>query len=86
MARGDPPMPLENLVPYLRGGRFAMVAVKLRRYGVPELDRQVDRYIAQADRYMAAAVATYRLRRQMERERAEKGDAEVAGDVAEATR
>jgi hypothetical protein len=86
MARGDPPMALENLVPYFRGGRFAMVAVKLRRYGVPELDRQVDRYIAQADRYMAAAVATYRLRRQMELERAEKGDAGVAGVAGETER
>lgn len=86
MARGDPPMALENLVPYFRGGRFAMVAVKLRRYGLPELDRQVDRYIAQADRYMAAAVATYRVRGQRERERAEKGDAEVAGEAEKATR
>ena len=84
MARGDPPMALENLVPYFRGGRFAMVAVKLRRYGLPELDRQVDRYIAQADRYMAAAVATYRLRRQMERERAETGEAGVAKQAGEA--
>ena len=58
MARGDPPFLLENLVPYFRGGRFAMVAVRGRRYGVPELDRQVDRYIAMADQYMAAAVAT----------------------------
>jgi hypothetical protein len=70
MARGDPPFPLEHLVPYFRGGRFAMVAVRGRRYGVPELDRQVDRYIAMADHYMAAAVATYRLRRQREQEQA----------------
>ena len=66
MARGDPPFPLENLVPYFRGGRFAMVSIKLRHYGVPELERQVDRYIAMADHYMAATVATYRLRRQRE--------------------
>jgi hypothetical protein len=45
-----------------------MVAVRGRRYGVPELDRQIERYIAMADRYMAAAVATYRLRRQREQE------------------
>ena len=68
MARGDPAFPLENLVPYFRGGRFAMVAVRGRRYGVPELDRQVERYTAMADQYMAAAVATVRLRRQRERE------------------
>jgi len=68
MARGDPPFPLEHLVPYFRGGRFAMVSVKGRTYGLPQLDRQVDRYIAMADRYMAAAVATYRLHRQREAE------------------
>jgi len=68
MARGDPPFPLEHLVPYFRGGRFAMVAVRGRRYGAPELDRQIERYIAMADRYIAAAVATYRLRRQREQE------------------
>ncbi len=70
MARGDPPMPLENLVPYFRGGRFAMIAVRGRHYGVPELDRQVDRYVAMADHYAAAAVATFRLRRQREQEAA----------------
>jgi len=68
MARGDPPFPLEHLVPYFRGGRFAMVSVRGRRYELPQLDRQVERYIAMADRYMAAAVATYRLRRQHEAE------------------
>jgi hypothetical protein len=70
MARGDPAFPLEHLVPYFRGGRFAMIAVRVRRYGVPELDRQVERYVAMADRYMAAAVATMRLRRQREQEAA----------------
>jgi hypothetical protein len=70
MARGDPAMPLENLVPYFRGGRFAMVAVRLRGYGVPQLDRQIERYVAMADNYIAAAVATVRLRRQGEREEA----------------
>ena len=68
MARGEPAFPLENLVPYFRGGRFAMVSVRIRRYGVPELDRQVDRYVAMADHYIEAAVATVRLRRQRERE------------------
>jgi hypothetical protein len=64
MARGDPAFPLENLVPYFRGGRFAMVAVRGRRYGVPELDRQVELYVAMADHYAAAAVQTVRLRRE----------------------
>jgi hypothetical protein len=67
MARGDPAFPLENLVPYFRGGRFAMIAVRGRRYGVPELDRQLERYVAMADHYMAASVATYRLNRERER-------------------
>lgn len=66
MARGDPAFPLENLVPYFRGGRFAQIAVRGRRYGVPALDRQVDRYVAMADHYIAAAVATVRLHRQRE--------------------
>jgi hypothetical protein len=57
-------MALENLVPYFRGGRFAMVSVKLRGYGVPELDRQTDRYIAMAEQYIQAAMATFRLRRE----------------------
>jgi len=70
MARGDPAFPLENLVPYFRGGRFAMISVRLRQYGVPELERQVDRYVAMADHYAAAAVATFRLRRQREQEAA----------------
>jgi hypothetical protein len=70
MARGDPAFPLENLVPYFRGGRFAMIAVRGRRYGVPELHRQVERYVAMADHYVAAAVATVRLHRQREREEA----------------
>lgn len=73
MARGDPAFPLENLVPYFRGGRFAMIAVRGRRYGVPELDRQVERYVAMADRYMAAAVATVRLHPQREQEAAAGG-------------
>ena len=67
MARGDPPFPLEHLLPYFRGGRYAVIAVKRRRYGVPELDRQIDRYVAMADRYMEAAVATFRIHRQRER-------------------
>ena len=46
MARGDPPFPLEHLVPYFRGGRFAMIAVRGRCSGVPELDRQIERCVA----------------------------------------
>jgi hypothetical protein len=71
MARGDPAFRLENLVPYFRGGRFAMIAVRGRGYGVRELDEQIERYVAMADQYISAAVATVRLRRQREQEEAE---------------
>lgn len=73
MARGDPPFALDHLVPYFRGGRFAMISVRGRHYGVPALERQIDRYVAMTDRYMAAAVATYRLRRESERVAREEG-------------
>ncbi len=66
MARGDPAYPLEHLVPYFRGGRFAMVAVRGRRYGVAALDRQVERYVAMVDQYIAAVAATVRLHRRHE--------------------
>ena len=66
MARSDHPFPLENLVPGYRGGQFAMIAVRGRRCGVTELERQV----AMADRYTAAAMARYRLYRRQEEEEA----------------
>ena len=64
MARGDPRSWLENLVPLLpkrpprddRGSR--------------PVERQITRYDAMADRCVAAAVATHRLRRQREQKAA----------------
>ncbi len=47
---------------------YAMGAVRNRHYGVPAVDRQVEGYIAMADRYMA--VATFRLRRERGQEEA----------------
>jgi hypothetical protein len=65
MARGDPPFPLENLVPYLRGGRFAVIALRHRhRHQDPDLAADADRYVAMTLRYEDAAKATFRLRRE----------------------
>jgi hypothetical protein len=65
MARGDPPFPLENLVPYLRGGRFAVIALRHRhRHQDSDLAADADRYVAMTLRYEDAAKATFRLRRE----------------------
>jgi hypothetical protein len=65
MARGDPPFPLENLVPYLRGGRFAVIALRHRHgHHDPDLAADADRYVAMTLRYEDAAKATFRLRRE----------------------
>jgi hypothetical protein len=68
MARGDPAFPLENLVPYLRGGRFAVIALRHRhRHHDPDLAADADRYVAMTLRYEDAAKATFRLRRERSR-------------------
>ena len=65
MARGDPAFPLENLVPYMRGGRFAVIALRHRhRHHDPDLVPDADRYVAMTLRYEEAAKATFRLRRE----------------------
>ena len=65
MARGDPGMPLENLVPYFRGAQFAVLAMS-RRHGDhdPDLRVDADRYIEMTARYQEAAKATFKLRRE----------------------
>ena len=63
MARGGAPMPLEQLVPYFRGARFAVVALRRRHPGLLELASDAQRYIDMVDRYSEAAVATFRLQR-----------------------
>ena len=68
MARGDPPMPLESLVPYFRGGRFAMVVVRSRFREDAALQAYAERYIAMADRYIGAARETFKLIRERDRE------------------
>jgi len=65
MARGDPAVPLENLVPYMRGGRFAVIALRHRHHQHdPDLAADADRYVAMTLRYEDAAKATFRLRRE----------------------
>lgn len=63
MARGDPPMPLEQLVPYFRGARFALLAIRIRHTDDADLGADVDRYMAMLQRFETAVIATYRLRR-----------------------
>ena len=64
MARGDKPLPLEQLEPYMRGARFAAVALG-RRHGShdPDLAADAARYFEMAERYRQAAVATFRAQR-----------------------
>jgi hypothetical protein len=56
-------MPFEQLVPYFRGARFAVVALRRRHSDTPRLDSDAQRYIDMVDRYSEAAVATFRLKR-----------------------
>jgi hypothetical protein len=64
MARGDPAMPFEQLLPYYRGARFALVAMKLRHSEDADLVADADQYIGMLQRYEQAVIATWRLRRQ----------------------
>ena len=65
MARGDRPLPLEQLEPYMRGARFAAVALS-RRHAEHDPDLAIDaaRYGEMAERYRQAAIATFRLKRE----------------------
>lgn len=65
MARGDPAFPLENLVPYMRGARFAVVAFAHRHHRHdPDINSDRERFVAETVRYEEAAKATFRLRRE----------------------
>lgn len=64
MARGDRPLPLEQLEPYMRGAKFAAVALSRRHADHdPDLAADAARYFEMAERYRQAAIATYRLKR-----------------------
>ena len=65
MARGDRPLPLEQLEPYMRGAKFAAVALSRRhRDHDPDLADDAARYVEMAERYRQAAIATYRAKRE----------------------
>ena len=65
MARGDRPLPLEQLEPYMRGAKFAVQALSRRhRDHDPDLAEDADRYFEMAERYRQAAIATFRLHRE----------------------
>lgn len=64
MARGDRPLPLEQLEPYMRGAKFAVQALS-RRHKDHDSDLADDakRYFDMAENYRQAAIATFRLHR-----------------------
>ncbi len=65
MARGDRPLPLEQLEPYMRGAKFAAFALS-RRHGEhdPDLADDAARYVEMAETYRQAAIATFRAKRE----------------------
>ena len=69
MARGDRPLPFEQLEPYMRGAKFAAQALG-RRHGKhdPDLDADAARYFDMAERYRQAAIATFRIKRERSQE------------------
>jgi len=65
MARGDRPLPLEQLEPYMRGAKFAVRALSRRHEAHdPDIVADAERYFEMAERYRQAAIATFRLRRE----------------------
>ena len=65
MARGDRPLPLEQLEPYMRGVKFAVLALSRRhKEHDPDLAEDATRYFDMAERYRQAAIATFRTRRE----------------------
>lgn len=65
MARGDRPLPLEQLEPYMRGAKFAALALSTRHKGHdPDVADDAARYFAMAERYRQAAIATLRAKRE----------------------
>lgn len=65
MARGDRPLPLEQLEPYMRGAKFAVLALSRRhKEHDPDIVDDAARYFEMAERYRQAAIATFRARRE----------------------
>ena len=64
MARGDRPLPFEQLEPYMRGAKFAARALARRHEGHdPDIAADAQRYFDMAERYRQAAIATFRAKR-----------------------
>ena len=65
MARGDRPLPLEQLESYMRGAKFAVLALSRRHKDHdPDLADDAARYFEMAERYRQAAIATFRVTRE----------------------
>jgi len=65
MARGDRPLPLEQLESYMGGAKFATLALSRRhREHDPDLADDATRYIEMAERYRQAAIETFRSKRE----------------------
>ena len=64
MARGDRPLPVEQLEPYMRGAKFAALALSRRHQKHdPDIAADAARYVEMAERYCQAAIATFRAHR-----------------------
>ena len=64
VARGDRPLPLEQLEPYMRGAKFAALALSRRHQDHdPDIAADAARYFEMAERYRQAAIATFRAQR-----------------------
>lgn len=60
MARGDRPIPLEQLEPYMRGAKFAALALsRLHQDHDPDIAADAARYFEMAERYRQEAIATF---------------------------
>jgi hypothetical protein len=59
-------MPFENLVPYFRGARFALVAMAMRHPDVERFVADATQYAAMLERYEKAVIETHRLRRRQQ--------------------
>lgn len=65
MARGDRPLPLEQLEPYMRGAKFAVLALSRRHQEHdPDIAADAARYFEMAERYRQAAISTFRAQRE----------------------
>ncbi len=65
MARGDPPLKFENLLPYYNGAYFASVAIKGRLAAAGQLEaaRQVTAYQEMVTEFRDAIRETAKLRK-----------------------